>query len=74
MNYWTDLSIQYANQMAYLDDLFHIYPTIPEGIREIDDARLKRLEEAVEGRNNVALITELLTYELFPIKDSYVMQ
>ena len=60
--------------MAYLDDLFHIYPTIPEGIREIDDARLKRLEEAVEGRNNVALITELLTYELFPIKDSYVMQ
>lgn len=72
MNYWTDLSLQYANQRAYLDDLFHIYPTIPEGIREIDDDKIGRLHEAFERRNNTELITELLTYELFPIKDSYV--
>ena len=36
MNYWTELSIQYANQRNYLDDLFTVYPCIPEGIREID--------------------------------------
>ncbi|WQR97940.1 hypothetical protein KVC81_00355 [Helicobacter pylori] len=35
MNYWTKLSIEYANQRSYLDDLFQVYPTIPEGLREI---------------------------------------
>jgi len=37
MNPWTALSIEYANQKSYLDDLFQVYPTIPEGIREIDE-------------------------------------
>jgi len=36
MNYWTKLSIEYANQRSYLDDLFQVYPTIPEGIRDIN--------------------------------------
>ncbi len=27
MNYWTELSIEYANQRSYLDDLFQVYPT-----------------------------------------------
>jgi hypothetical protein len=36
MNYWTELSIEYANQKSYLDDLFHVYPTICEGIRELN--------------------------------------
>lgn len=36
MNRFTKLSIEYANQRSYLDDLFQVYPTIPEGIREID--------------------------------------
>jgi hypothetical protein len=39
MNYFTQLSIDYANQRSYLDDLFHVYPTIPEGIREIDGGK-----------------------------------
>ncbi len=39
MNYFTQLSIDYANQRSYLDDLFHVYPTIPEGIREIDSGK-----------------------------------
>jgi len=34
MNYWTELSIAYANQKCYLDDLFQVYPTLPEGMRE----------------------------------------
>ena len=37
MNYWTKLSIEYAQQKSYLDDLFQVYPTIPEGIREINN-------------------------------------
>lgn len=28
MGHWTDLSIQYASQRNYLDELFKIYPTI----------------------------------------------
>ena len=39
LNYWTELSVQYANQRNYLDDLFSVYPTIPEGIREIDEEK-----------------------------------
>ena len=30
MNPWLKLSIEYANQQSYLDDLFKVYPTIPE--------------------------------------------
>lgn len=37
MNRWTQLSIEYANQRSYLDDLFQVYPTIPEGIRDVKD-------------------------------------
>ena len=36
MNYWTKLSIDFANQSNYLDELFQVYPTIPEGIRDIN--------------------------------------
>lgn len=36
MNRWTKLSIEYASQRSYLDDLFQVYPAIPEGIRELN--------------------------------------
>lgn len=72
MNYWTQLSIEYANQRSYLDDLFQVYPTIPEGIRDIDNNLWGNIEKAFEQRNNVELLENLLKLELFPIKDSYV--
>ncbi len=72
MNHWTQLSIEYANQKSYLDDLFRIYPTIPEGIRDIDQNVWSRVERAYNSQDNQQLITELLQLELFPIKDSYV--
>jgi hypothetical protein len=34
MNKWTKLSIEYASHRSYLDDLFAVYPIIPDGIRE----------------------------------------
>lgn len=61
MNYWTQLSIEYANQRSYLDDLFQVYPTIPEGIRGIDSDLWKNIERAFNKRDNVQLLENLLT-------------
>lgn len=72
MNYWTELSIEYAEQKSYLDDLFQVYPTIPEGIREVDKEKWNSIEKAFSSKDNVKLISELLKMELFPIKDSYI--
>ncbi|MDE7383516.1 MAG: restriction endonuclease [Treponemataceae bacterium] len=72
MNYWMDLSIQYANQRNYLDDLFCVYPTIPNGIREIDQDRWSNIEQAFMNKDDNVLIKYLLYLDLFPIKDSYV--
>lgn len=72
MNHWMDLSIQFANQRNYLDELFKIYPTIPEGIRDIDQQTWEAIEKAFNQRNKVELLKLLLSLNLFPIKDSYV--
>ena len=72
MNYWTQLSIDFANQRNYLDELFSVYPTIPEGIRDIDGELWEQVEESFEERDNDALLRTLLKMDLFPIKDSYV--
>lgn len=72
MNRWIQYSIQYANQRSYLDDLFQIYPTIPEGVRDIDDTKWSRVEKAFKAKDNELLIRSLLQLDLFPIKDSYI--
>jgi len=72
MNYWTQLSIDYANQKSYLDDLFQVYPTIPDGIRELNEDLWKDVKKAFEKKDNTALIKNLAKLDLFPIKDSYV--
>lgn len=72
MNPWLSNSIDFANQRNYLDELFHVYPTIPEGLRAIDDDLRRRIEESFNERNNLDLINALLELDLFPVKDSYV--
>ena len=72
LNPWVEMSIDYAGQRSYLDDLFHVYPTIPEGIRDIDNALWQEVEKAFKKRDNISLLENLLKLELFPIKDSYV--
>jgi len=72
MNRWVELSIEYANQRSYLDDLFQVYPTIPEGIRDINKEIWANVEQAFVRKDNDTLIKELLRLDLFPIKDSYV--
>lgn len=72
MNHWTKLSIEYAEQKSYLDDLFRVYPTIPEGIREIGEGKWDAIEKAFRRKNNEGLVSELLKMDLSPIKDSYI--
>jgi hypothetical protein len=72
MNKWTKLSIEYANQRSYLDDLFQVYPTIPEGIREINEDVWAEVEKSFKKKDNDLLIRQMLKFDLFPIKDSYI--
>lgn len=72
MNYFTQLSIDFANQRNYLDELFSVYPTIPEGIRNIGESLWAEVEKSFAEKNNMQLFKTLLKFDLFPIKDSYV--
>ncbi len=72
MNHYTKLSVDFANQRNYLDELFKVYPTIPEGIRDIDKQKWKAIEDAYNNKNKVELLKLMLSLDLFPIKDSYV--
>ena len=69
MNYWTALSIEYANQRSYLDDLFQVYPTIPDGIREINEEVWEQVVIAFEEKNNLELIKDLLLEKLSNAKE-----
>lgn len=72
MNRFLQQSILYASQRSYLDDLFRVYPTIPDGIRDIDKTIWNNIETAFSAQDNIALVKNLLRLNLFPIKDSYV--
>ena len=72
MNIWTQMSFDFANQRNYLDELFQVYPTIPDGIREINKKLWYQVEIAFNSQDNLSLLNTLLKFDLFPIKDSYV--
>ena len=72
MNYFTEQSIELANQRNYLDLLFRVYPLRPDTIREIPQDRWHSIESNFNQHNNVALFKDLLSLDLFPIKDGYV--
>ncbi len=72
MNQWLKYSIEYANQRAYLDDLFRVYPVIPNGIRDVNMSIWKEVEAAFNAQDNSRMLRALLRLDLFPIKDSYV--
>ncbi|GHV57117.1 hypothetical protein FACS1894216_21490 [Synergistales bacterium] len=56
MNYWTELSIKFANQSSYLDELFRIYPMSPEFVRDIDEEKWGEIEDSFNLRDNINLI------------------
>lgn len=72
MNSYLQQSIEFANQRNYLDELFKVYPTLPNGLRDIPQDKWVVIESAFEEQNNLALIRALLELPLFPIKDSYI--
>ena len=72
MNYFTQLSIEIANQKDYLDQLFKVYPLRPDSIRFIDENIWNNIEDSFNGHDNIKLIESLLKLDLFPIKDGYV--
>jgi hypothetical protein len=72
MNIWTQMSFDFANQRNYLDELFQVYPTMPDGIREINQELWQQVEIAFNSQDNLSLLNTLLKFDLFPIKDSYV--
>ena len=72
MNYWAQASCQIANQRDYLDQLFRVYPTIPDALRDINTGTWDQVENALAGYDDVDLINAALQLPLFPIKDSYV--
>ncbi len=72
MNYFTKLSIDLANQRNYLDQLFSVYPLIPDNIRTINKTKWNNIETAFNSNNNEALLRSLLELDLFPIKDGYI--
>jgi hypothetical protein len=72
MNKWIEYSIDYANQRSYLDDLFNVYPTIPNGIRDVDEEIWNEIEIAYKQQDNSSLVRHLCRLEKFPIKDSYI--
>lgn len=72
MNYWTQLSVELANQRNYLDQLFSVYPLTPELNRKISLNKWNKVEEAFRQEDNKRLFEAVLALDLFPIKDSYV--
>ena len=72
MNFWTEKSVEFANQKNYLDELYKVYPISPNLRRKLDPDLQRNIETAFQDRDNEALINNLLQLELFPIKDSYV--
>lgn len=73
MNYFLTQSIELANQRDYLDQLFRVYPMSPDNIREIDSTKWQRFEQAFAENKQSEIIESLLDFELFPIKDSYIL-
>ena len=72
MNYWTEQSIEFAEQRNYLDELFRVYPLNPNFRRELSSKQAESVRLAYDARDNLRLIETLLDAKLFPLKDSYV--
>lgn len=72
INFFLEESIEYAQEKCYLDDLFSVYPTKVNALRDIDGDIWDKVEKAYKSNDDKALIDNLLNLELFPIKNSYV--
>jgi len=51
MNFFLEQSLAYAQQRSYLDDLYHVYPTINNNIRDIDAEIWNEVEDAYDAKD-----------------------
>ncbi len=72
MNYFTQQSIELANQRDYLAQPFTVYPLTPDSMWTISESVWDNVESLFRGNDNIGLFNALLGLELFPIKDGYV--
>src|SRR5690349_2843603 len=72
MNRWTKVSIEFANQRNYRDELFRIYPIEENYIREIEDETWQDATRTFEEQDARELIRALIKMETFPFTDSYI--
>jgi len=72
MNIWTTRSVDIANQKNYLDLLYKIYPISPNLRRDLGDDDCKKVKFAFDHKDKTLLIKTLCSFDVFPIKDSYV--
>ena len=78
MNVWIKKSCDFAAQRNYLDELFRVYPTDSDVLRDIDSAlwaeierNFEKAKEDTSDENKIALLSSLFKLGVFPIKDSY---
>lgn len=72
MDRWTAKSVDFANQRNYLDELYKVYPIIPNERRELSDSTVRKIKSFYDSGDNKRLVESLLDLEIFPLKDSYV--
>ncbi|MDR0969505.1 MAG: hypothetical protein LBM67_03085 [Lentimicrobiaceae bacterium] len=65
MNKWTQLSIEYACQRSYLDDLFQVYPTILDGVLYIPGNN--KINEAITETYSKIMIALMLRNYFYQI-------
>lgn len=72
MNFWTEKSIELANQRDYLDQLFRVYPIASNVTRSLDKKTEENIELFLANSEKKKLLSLLLKQKKFPLKDSYV--
>lgn len=72
MNYWTEKSIEFAEQRNYLDELFRVYPLSPNLRRELSCEQIDAVRLAYYSHDNLRLVATLLDTDLFPLRNSYI--
>lgn len=72
MHYWTQESINLANQFDYLDRLFKIYTISPNARRSLAPHTLEQISQIYKNPQPGQLLAILLKQDIFPLKDSYV--
>jgi len=71
MNEWAAKTVTLARDSDYLDKLYEVYPNEPLA-REVSQSAIERVEQYYKESDFESLLNQLLDFEKFPYKDSYI--